>query len=64
MSCHKAKEEYKPEEADLFLRMDTLKISDGMFSTPLWVAMWFYPHVITSEIFLSWCLFYSAFTRW
>lgn len=34
MSCHKAEEEYKPEEADLFLRMDALKDSDGMLPTP------------------------------
>lgn len=34
MSCHKVKEEYKPEEADLFLRMGALKDSDGTLPTP------------------------------
>lgn len=44
ISCHKAQEEYKPEEADLFLRMDVLKDSDGTLSTPFrpcgFAAMW------------------------
>lgn len=34
LSCHKAQKEFKPEEADLFLRMDTLKDSDGKLPTP------------------------------
>lgn len=43
LSCHKAEEEYKPEEADLFLRMDALKDSDGTLTATLVVVVWLAP---------------------
>lgn len=59
LSCHKAEEDYKPEEVDLFLRMDALKDSDGTWRTPMELC----GLVTTAEIFLIWCLFHSAFSR-